>query len=222
MPMPARWRQPYVRAMTIKTTARVAVVAALAALAVWGATASAGSPASESTRPLQHHATGKFDKGLTRQLARARVATAPYVSDLEKAKADGYRIITPMMKNMGFHYLNPGIAGFDVAKPHILVYTRRDGKYQLGALEWVFTKKPKKPPLKGAKYGSFPAACHFDDGTFSTARSEADCPATSPESGSAFVFWHPDLVTLHVWLWYPNPDGLYTSTNPLVRPFNGG
>jgi hypothetical protein len=25
-----------------------------------------------------------------------------------------------------------------------------------------------------------------------------------------------------VWIWYPNPAGLYSSTNPLVAPFNGG
>ena len=154
---------------------------------------------------MHHHETGKFDQGLARKLARARVATAPYVANLELAKADGYRIITPMMKDMGFHYLNPNITGFDVTKPHILVYTRRDGKYQLGALEWVFPKKPKQAPLKGAKYGSFPAACHYDDGTFSPASSEDDCKPTSPESGSPFVFWHPDLVTLHVWIWNPNP-----------------
>ena len=24
------------------------------------------------------------------------------------------------------------------------------------------------------------------------------------------------------WAWYPNPAGLYSSTNPLVSPFNGG
>jgi hypothetical protein len=29
-------------------------------------------------------------------------------------------------------------------------------------------------------------------------------------------------VTLHVWLWYPNPNGIFASYNPLVRPFNGG
>ena len=58
-----------------------------------------------------------------------RVATAPYVTDLEQAKRDGYKIITPMMHNMGFHYLNPGITDFDVTKPPILVYTRRGGKY---------------------------------------------------------------------------------------------
>jgi hypothetical protein len=29
-------------------------------------------------------------------------------------------------------------------------------------------------------------------------------------------------VTLHVWLWYPNPNGFFASYNPLVKPFNGG
>jgi hypothetical protein len=38
-------------------------------------------------------------------------------------------------------------------------------------------------------------------------------------SGAAFTFWHPRLVTLHVWRWYPNPKGLYASTNPFVAPF---
>jgi hypothetical protein len=54
------------------------------------------------------------------------------------------------------------------------------------------------------------------------APSQADCPTRSPETGAGFNFWHPDLVTLHVWLWYPNPAGLYNGTNPLVRPFNHG
>jgi hypothetical protein len=194
--------------MTIKHTAG----AALAALLIWGAT-------SVGAAPFEHHKGGpKIDRQLTRQLAQMRIATAKYATDLEQAKADGYRIITPNMEDMGFHYLNPSIADFDVTKPPILVYARRDGQHQLVALEWVFPKKPKRPPLKGARYGSFPAACHYDDGTFTPAASEADC---APEShGSPFVFWHPKLVTLHVWIWYPNPHGLYNPTNPLVRPFN--
>ena len=49
---------------------------------------------------------------------------------------------------------------------------------------------------------------------------QATCARRSPQTGAAFNFWHPDLVTLHVWIWYPNPDGLYSGTNPLVRPFN--
>ena len=54
------------------------------------------------------------------------------------------------------------------------------------------------------------------------ARVQELCAKRSPETGARFNFWHPDLVTLHVWLWYPNPDGLYSGTNPLIRPFNRG
>ena len=50
--------------------------------------------------------------------------------------------------------------------------------------------------------------------------SESACPDDSPESGSPFLFWHPHLVTLHIWLWYPNPDNLFKGTNRWVRPFN--
>ena len=198
--------------MTIK---RTILAATLAALSVWGATSVAAPFEHKGHKP-----STKIDRQLRNQLAQMRVATARYATDLEQAKADGYRIITPNMEDMGFHYLNPGISDFDVTKPPILVYARRGGEHQLVALEWVFPKKPKKPPLKGATYGSFPAACHYDDGTFTPASSEDDC---APDShGSPFVFWHPKLVTLHVWIWYPNPDGLYNPTNPLVRPFNGG
>lgn len=194
------------------------LAAALAALVVWGAT-------SVGAAPFEHsgHKAGpsKFDRQLTRQLAQMRIATAKYATNLEQAKLDGYRIITPNMKEMGFHYLNPAITDFDPAKPPILVYARHAGQDQLVALEWVFPKAPRKPPLKGARYGTFPAACHYDDGTFTPASSEDDCAPTSPETGMPFVFWHPKLVTLHVWVWYPNPHGLYNPTNPLVRPFSG-
>lgn len=162
------------------------------------------------------------NRGLADKLARARLATAKYALDLEQAKADGYRIITKMIPNMGFHYLNPDIQGFDVKRPPILVYERRGDAWQLGALEWVFLEKPKPDPLPGAKYGSFAAACHYEDGEFIPAESEDQCPPTHPKTGSKFSFWHPKLVTLHVWIWYPNPDGLYSGTNPLVAPFNRG
>ena len=48
------------------------------------------------------------------RLAQARVATARYATDIDRAKADGYTIITPMIPNMGYHFLNPMIEGFDV------------------------------------------------------------------------------------------------------------
>jgi hypothetical protein len=129
--------------------------------------------------------------------------------------------ITPMMRDMGYHFMNPDVQGFDVRRPPILVYVGKGESAQLVAAEWVFPTRPAKPPLPGAKYGSFAAACHYADGTFVPQRSEAACAKTSP-GGAAFTFWHPDLVTLHLWLWYPNPEGVYNGTNPLIAPFNKG
>jgi hypothetical protein len=165
---------------------------------------------------------GERSPGVADQLASARRATAKYSTNLSKAKADGYRIITRMIPDMGWHFMNPAVKDFDVRRPPILVYERKGGKWQLAALEWVFPKKPAQPPISGARYGSFPAACHYADGTFAATPKEDRCPHTSPKTGAAFTFWHPDLVTMHVWLWYPNPNGLFASYNPLARPFNGG
>ena len=184
-------------------------------------TAEAGAPAAH--QHLGQTGPSPSDRlGLAAQLARARLATARYATSLHAAKADGYQIITRMIPDMGWHFLNPTIQGFDVTKPPILVYERHGRSWQLGALEWVFTEKPASQPLPGATYGSFPAACHYTDGTFVAARVQELCPRRSPETGARFNFWHPDLVTLHVWLWYPNPGGLYNGTNPLIKPFNRG
>ena len=159
---------------------------------------------------------------LTQQLAEARLATAKYATNLGKAKADGYEIITPMMPNMGIHFLNPKVSGFNIRKPPILVYEHSGRQWQLGALEWIFPSMPKTPPLPNATFGFFPAACHYKDGTFIADENSKTCKKTNPATGSEFNFWHPDLTTMHVWIWYPNPAGLYSSTNPLVAPFNGG
>jgi hypothetical protein len=182
------------------------------------AAANPGPPTDE--RALERGIRTAKPASLASQLATARLATANYATSLHAAKADGYQIITPMIPNMGWHYLNPTIQGFDVTKPPILVYERHGHRWQLGALEWVFTQTPASPPLPGATYGSFPAACHYRDGTFVPARVQELCATRSPQTGAKFNFWHPDLVTLHVWLWYPNPAGLYNGTNPYIRPFN--
>ncbi len=159
---------------------------------------------------------------LADQVAIARRATAKYQTNLGRAKADGYHIITRMIPNMGYHFLNPNVKSFDVRKPDILVYEHRGAEWQLGALEWVFTSMPDKPPLPGAQYGVFGAACHYEDGTFVFADSQSVCASKSPQTGSGFSFWHPRLITMHFWVWYPNPSGIYMGTNPLVAPFNGG
>jgi hypothetical protein len=186
------------------------------------APAAAGTGAPTGERVLERGVQIGDPARLASQLARARLATARYATNLRAAKADGYQIITRMIPDMGWHFLNPAIQGFDVTKPPILVYIRHGRTWQLGALEWVFPQQPEVPLLPGATYGSFGAACHYRDGTFVFARVQELCAERSPQTGARFTFWHPDLVTLHVWLWYHNPDGLYNGTNPLVTPFNRG
>ena len=190
------------------------VAACLAAVALTGS-------ASGSRAKLPARAAAPASTSLAASLALARIATAKYVSNLGLAKANGYTIITKMIPSMGYHYMNPKIAGFNVQKPPILVYEHHGSTWQLGALEWVWTAKPATPPLPGAKYGSFGAGCHYKDGSYVPAAAQSACPATAT-SGAAFSFWHPLLITMHVWLWYPNPSGLFASTNPLVVPFNEG
>jgi hypothetical protein len=157
---------------------------------------------------------------MTADLVAARLATAKYATSLARAKAAGYHILTKMIPNMGYHFINPKITGFDVRKPPILVYEHTASGWQLGALEWVFTSLPAKAPLPGARYGAFGAACHYDDGTVVFADSQSKCAPRAPGSGARFNFWHPRLITLHFWVWYPNTTGIYMGTNPMVAAFN--
>jgi len=203
----------------MRRTILIMVAVATLAATGWAARAATNDPTPAALAPAAP-ATGS--QVLAAQLARARLATGRYATNLRAAKANGYQIITRMIPDMGWHFLNPTIQGFDVTKPHILVYERHGRSWQLSALEWVFTETPATPPLPGATYGSFPAACHYKDGTFVAARVQELCPTRSPKTGARFNFWHPNLVTLHVWVWYHNPDGLYSGTNSLVRPFNHG
>jgi hypothetical protein len=199
---------------------RILIAAAVAAAATALATSIAPGFASDSMQGMGGSVTsGPRSAALTRDIARARVALAPYATDLAKAKADGWsRQITPMMTDMGFHYMDPSVSDFKLTKPPILVYIHHGSTAQLVAAEWVFPTRPARAPIPGARYGSFPAACHYADGTFVPQTDQNACAQTS--HGAAFVFWHPKLVTLHLWLWYPNPAGIFHGTNPLVAPFN--
>ena len=132
----------------------------LIALTIAGALAGGGCAAHAATTepaaspaPAIHQHAGQAapsttDRlGLATQLAWARLATAKYATNLAAAKADGYQIITRMIPDMGWHFLNPTIQGFDVTRPPILVYERHRRSWQLGALEWVFPQQPATPPL---------------------------------------------------------------------------
>jgi hypothetical protein len=206
----------------VRRTILITIVVAALAATGWAARAATSQPARPTAAARPATTASGDTTTLATQLAKARIATAHYATNLRAAKADGYQIITRMIPDMGYHYLNPAIQAFDIRKPAILVYVRSPRGWQLGALEWVFLQQPATPPLPGATYGSFGAACHYKDGTFVFTGAEDLCARRSPQTGAAFSFWHPPLVTLHVWVWYHNPDGLYNGTNPLVKPFNRG
>ncbi|MGH3110485.1 MAG: hypothetical protein ACRDQT_06165 [Gaiellaceae bacterium] len=210
--------------MHSRTLAVVSLALGTVVLAGAGAALSSqGSPAAPVVVHRHAAATQKVPAGLAPMLAESRLATAKYATNLARAKKDGYTVtVTRHIPDMGWHFLNPKYTKFDVTKPAILVYVKRGSRWQLVAFEWVFPEKPAKRPLPGAKYGSFGAACHYQDGTFVFAETEDACAEKSPESGAAFGFWHPDLVTLHTWVWYPNPDGIFAGANPLLKPFNRG
>ena len=207
---------------TIAVTA-VMVCGAVAAAAAYASTHTSAAPA--------HHQSMQMPMGMdmstaattaslpASQLAKARIATAKYANDLNAAKARGYSILTQKIPGMGYHFINPSIKGFNVRKPPILVYEKHGNRWQLGALEWVFPAKPATPPLKRRDLRLLPGRVPLQGRHVRGRAERRRMRAAEPQSGSAFNFWHPPLVTMHVWIWYPNPAGLYASMNPLVPAF---
>lgn len=126
------------------------------------------------------------------EIARARRATARY-HDLSRAIADGYVDINVFFPNMGFHYLKPSIldAQFDPERPELLVYAQDlyEGRMRLVAVEYAvpINLSPNAPP--------------------------------EGFTGNADE-WHRNeqfgLWTLHAWIWFRNPDGMFAEFNPRV------
>ncbi len=158
------------------------------------------------------------------QIAAIRAATAKY-QDIEKAKADGYIQVSQMMPNMGYHFRNPDLTSMDLDKPHLLLYVQnKDGSWQLVGVEYAYPKG-KRPlaaqvPFKKAQWGVHEATCHFKDASEIPMKDKDTCPAKHPETGAELALWHPDLETLHIWAWYPNPRGVFSPMNPFLAPFN--
>src|SRR6185503_20132973 len=102
-------------------------------------------PDPEPEKPAHHHPTthpGGTPKALAPIIAEARLATAKYATSLGAARKAGYTVnVTQMIPDMGWHFLNPKISGFDPNKPPILVYEKRGKSWHLAAIDWVSTEK---------------------------------------------------------------------------------
>jgi hypothetical protein len=139
-------------------------------------------------------------------IAAVRAATARF-HDLDAALAAGYIQFyrcteQPGVGTMGQHYANLGLVAGDPAidpsQPEVLVYEpRQDGDgYRLVAVEyvtiqalWEAENGPTTPTVLGQRLSLVAAGNRYG---------------------------MPPFFQRHVWLWEPNPNGIYADWNPNV------
>jgi len=146
-------------------------------------------------------------------IAKARTDLAKYQDPLV-AVADGYFSTVACMDfpkggeamagmmgyqpgGMGVHFLNANLIGpaLDPTKPQVLIYEPVGDKLKLAAAEWfVPVAVTKTPPAVLGKTLEGPMEGH------------------APIMPAGLSHWD-----LHVWLWKPNPAGMFTSTNPDMK-----
>jgi hypothetical protein len=138
-------------------------------------------------------------------LTRAIIATARFQS-VQQAQAEGYVIDSPCISDpalggMGVHFMNHALANdpaIDPTRPEILVYEPGPaGVLRLVALEYFRRAADQVPPIDQS-----------DKPTVFGQAFDGVMPAHAPHHG-----WHYDL---HLWVWKPNPSGLFFPFNPWV------
>jgi hypothetical protein len=141
--------------------------------------------------------------GGQRSIAAVRAATAGF-HDLAVAEAAGYGpfyVCTDhaSLGTMGQHYVKGALVGdaaVDPLQPEALVYEpKKGGGYRLVGVEYVVFQE-----AWDAAHGSPPS---LFGRTF-----------TLIEAGNRYGL--PDFYELHVWLWRPNPSGIFSDWNPKV------
>ncbi len=138
------------------------------------------------------HNNASFNAITLWELQQARAATARYRDTLNAIK-DGYTNINVIVENMGTHFMKMENVDdvFDYRKPEILVYNKMDdGSMQLVAVEYAvpISLSPDKAPE------GFTGTNDIWD------------------KNTGFGLW-----LLHAWVWYPNPLGVFHSTNPDIH-----
>jgi len=98
---------------------------------------------------------------------------------------------------MGVHFINMGNVGrtLDPAKPQVLIYEPVGDKLKLVAAEWFMPTQlaTSAPTIFGQTLGG---------------------PMEGHQPVMPVELHHYDL---HVWLWKPNPEGVFSPTNPAVK-----
>lgn len=120
------------------------------------------------------------------------------VGCVEYATPGGHGRVPYPAGGMGIHFVNVQLIGpvVDPMKPPILVYEPDGARLRLVAAEWfvpLATGIKERPTLFGRPF---------------------DGPMEGHEPLLPGDLHHYDL---HVWLWKPNPAGLFSPTNPAVK-----
>jgi hypothetical protein len=160
-------------------------------------------------------------------IAEVRRATARYL-DVARARADGFVQVTGMEPEHGYHFVNArtqalaaAAGAVDLAAPPMLLYVERDGVWQLVGVEYALPAVPATSPFPAEAWSRHEASCHYRDGREVPAARAADCGSRHAETGAPLVFWHPAAAVVHVWAWYPNPDGPFARENRWLAPWQG-
>lgn len=169
----------------------VSLVAATALLSAAGCDRPALLDPSENSSLAR---SGVDDASKVEQLRAVRQATAQYHSTTQALDAgylpDDHCVAVPGLGGMGFHWANPGLIDdtFDPMQPEAVLYAEGPGgNLVLVAVEYIVLDVGQPRP----SFGDRP----FDiRGT----------PNPAPH-------W-----SLHVWLYQPNPNGIFTPFNPTI------
>lgn len=149
---------------------------------------------------------------VSQQLTAVRAVTRKY-RDIETARDDGYRAVSPYVPGMGFHFADGPPFGTDLENPGVLAYFT-NGSYNpnpgaehdpdhdddliLGAVEWI---------VPGDREDTPPDI--FDDED-----SPRNLKVTEEEG------WHFEeakgFTGLHAWVHRDNPAGVFHHTNPNI------
>jgi hypothetical protein len=154
-----------------------------------------GAPSADGLLP-----TG-FGEEVDREVARVRAATAAF-RELDAAVAAGYPrdvascVDNPPVGGMGYHHQKAALLDgrIEVERPEILVYARdEEGGYALAGVEYVI------PLLEWSGDGP------------------PEVMGQKLKPSPSLGIWYR-----HVWVWRPNPSGLFADWNPDVICPAGG
>lgn len=140
-----------------------------------------------SQAALSKAAESELLKAVRRATSRFHSTTQAIMAGYEP---DDHCVSVPGLGGMGFHWANMSLVDpvFDPLKPEVLLYaTGPGGNLRLVAIEYIVINVGQPRPM-------------FDDHPFDIGGTPVPVPHWS----------------LHVWLYEPNPNGIFTPFNPNI------